>query len=65
MSKDEQLDRFKRVVDDKASEAEEASKATSASDHAGQLDEATRGQDVDARHKSSRHGKVTAENWNQ
>ena len=66
MSKETQTERFRQAVDKKAAEAEEASKAQSAQDHAAQTD-ANRNEpgDVDPRTKNSRHGQVTADKWNQ
>jgi hypothetical protein len=73
---EEQRKRFKRAVDRKAAESEAASRATrdSASpagasgvqgDQAG-LQGAAESQDsFSEREKASRHGKVTADKWNQ
>ena len=62
MTDDTQTERFRKAVDEKAAAAEEASKATSAQDHAARTDASG---DVDPRTKSSRHGQVTADRWNQ
>ena len=64
----EQQNRFKRAVERKAQESENASEA---SEHGarrpeGDRDSASRVQDVTSvRERSTRHKKVTAEKWNQ
>jgi hypothetical protein len=62
----EQQERFKQAVDEKAAEARERAEQTSAEAHAEQPDEHDRPQGViDPRTKSSGHGQVTADKWNQ
>jgi hypothetical protein len=72
---DEQQERFARAVDRKKDEARTASQAAPGpGDHGGkasgpeqpELDEPGRPQDVrSTRDTSTRHGKVTADKWNQ
>ncbi len=57
--KDQQLEQFREAVDEK-SEAARQNRGEQPS-----LTDDSRPQDVDPRHKSSRKGHVTAENWNQ
>jgi hypothetical protein len=57
--REKQLQRFEQAVQENKEEAQ--AKAENQ-----KLDDAEREQgDVDPAHKSSRHGQVTAENWNQ
>jgi hypothetical protein len=57
--KEQQLNRLREAVDEK-SEAAEQNRGEQPS-----LTDDSTPQDVDPRHKSSRKGHVTAENWNQ
>ena len=71
--KDQQLKHFREAVDRKAERAGAGNPAHSGPppEEPGEegpqrsLTEASRPQDVDPSHKSSRKGHVTAENWNQ
>jgi hypothetical protein len=72
--KDQQLQQFREAVDRKAEAAESATNPERSGpppEELGEggvqrsLEEPSRPQDVDPRHKSSREGHVTAENWNQ
>jgi hypothetical protein len=74
MTDDKQLERFKQAVDDKNEKARESSEAGgapgpregTATEEQAELHEQGRRQDArDERAKSSRHGQVTADNWNQ
>lgn len=62
--KDQQLEQFRAAVDRKAEAAAEAAQQPPA--HERPADEADQSQDAGSpRQKSSQHGKVTADNWNQ
>jgi hypothetical protein len=62
MTDDKQLDRFKQAVEDKNEEA----RARQGHDPPPQDEEPAAPQDTpDERAKSSRHGQVTADKWNQ
>jgi hypothetical protein len=67
----EQQERFAEAVERKNEDAQARGEAGNVApggrDEVAQESrtDASRGQDVDPREKSSRHGKVTADNWNQ
>jgi hypothetical protein len=61
-----QNEQFREALERKEEDARERSEAASAAAHDQQLDAHDRPQDTaSTRAKGSRHGKVTAENWNQ
>jgi hypothetical protein len=63
---EQQQARFKEAVDEKAAQAREEAEAASAQAHSEQPDKHDRPQgDVDPREKSSGHGQMTADKWNQ
>jgi hypothetical protein len=63
---EQQQDRFKQAVDEKAADARERAEAASAEAHSEKPDKHDRPQgDIDPRTKSSGHGQVTADKWNQ
>jgi hypothetical protein len=63
---EQQQERFRQAVDEKAAQAREEADAASTEAHAEQPDKHDRPQgDIDPRTKNSRHGQVTADKWNQ
>jgi hypothetical protein len=68
MTDDKQLQRFRQAVEDKNEEAAERSEQGRQPDESDQPEPsapANRGDIEDKRAKSSRHGGMTADNWNQ
>jgi hypothetical protein len=68
MTDDKQLARFRQAVEDKNEEAAERSEQggqPDGGDHPEPSAPANRGDVQDERTKSSRHGGMTADNWNQ
>jgi hypothetical protein len=64
--KEQQQERFRQAVDEKAAQAREQAEASSAEAHSEQPDKHDRPQgDIDPRTKNSGHGQVTADKWNQ